>query len=296
MMYHLVYTLLYVFSLLPLKVLYLFSDFFYFLIYYVFGYRKKVVRDNIHLAFPERSAAEKKLIEKKFYHNMVDTVFETIKLFSAGRSFVLKHVKGDIELYNSFARQEKKVQAHLGHNFNWELLNQYAAIRLKQSYIGVYMPLENKTFDRLFRKMRSRFGAILLPARNLNRSLFDYKDEIYVIGLIADQTPGKPDNQLWIDFLGRSTVFLIGPERSARAAKIPVIFSYLTKEKRGYYQLHSELLWDGETELSDGELTVKYVSLLEKTIRQDPSMWLWSHRRWKHEYDPSYGPVLSQKK
>jgi Kdo2-lipid IVA lauroyltransferase/acyltransferase len=292
MIYHLVYTLIYLLSLLPLRVLYVLSDGFYFLIFYVFGYRRKVVRNNLDLAFPEKSKGEIDRIEKRFYHNLVDTIFETLKLFSADRAFVLKHVTGDAETYNAFTRQGKKVTALLGHNFNWELLNQYAAILIHPRFIGVYMPLENKTADRLFRKMRSRFGSLLLPAHQLSKTLVQYKDEPFTLGLIADQTPRKPDNQIWVNFLGRPTVFLKGPERSAMAGKNPVIFSYLTKIKRGYYQVHHEFLWDGETDLAEGELTVDYTSRLERVIRQDPAMWLWSHRRWKHEYNASYGEVL----
>src|SRR5678809_318100 len=126
-MYSIVYGLLYLVSLLPLRVLYLFSDFAYFIIYYVAGYRKKVVLDNLSIAFPEKTESEKKQIAKEFYRNFTDNFIETIKLISAGKNFLRKHYICDTQLFEELYRQGKKCQVHLGHNFNWEFANQAMA-------------------------------------------------------------------------------------------------------------------------------------------------------------------------
>jgi Kdo2-lipid IVA lauroyltransferase/acyltransferase len=290
-MYHLVYAVIYIFSLLPLRVLYIFSEVFYLLAYYVFGYRKAVVRNNLLLAFPEKSAEERLRIEKKFFRNLSDTVFETIKLFSAGDKFILQHVQGDYSKVDKYATEGRKIQLLLGHHFNWELSNLYGGLRTRQKFLGVYMPLQNKTAERLFKKMRSRTGTILIPATNMLRSMLPYRNESYVLALIADQTPANPGHAYWVPFFGRPTAFLKGPEKGAKAGNTPVLFGYFVKVSRGNYSFILEEFPEQISSLREGELTLRYAAFLEKTIRQDPSMWLWSHRRWKHEWKPEYGKI-----
>lgn len=287
-MYHLVYAIIYVFSLLPLRVLYLFSDFFYLIVYKLLKYRKDVVRNNLLIAFPQRPLQEIDKIERQFYKNLMDTMIETIKLFSAGENFLNKHVKADISFFDRFYHENQKIQVHLGHNFNWEVFNLYGGIHAKQKLIGVYMPLKSFLADRLFKKMRSKFGTVLIPATKMRAGLLPHRNDSYILGLIADQTPAHPDNAYWVNFFGRPTAFLKGPEKGARAANLPVVFCHSTSVKRGYYQLHFQVLEEHPATLKEGELTVRYAAMLEQTIADHPEMWLWSHRRWKHEWKPGY--------
>ena len=127
-MYYIVYALLYLISLLPLKILYLLSDFFYLIVYYILGYRKKVVMNNLTISFPTKTEEEKITIAKKFYRNFTDTVIETIKLLSASDKFIKAHLIGNFSIFEEIRRKGKKCQAHLGHNFNWELANLSVAL------------------------------------------------------------------------------------------------------------------------------------------------------------------------
>ncbi len=287
-MYHLVYAVIYVFSLLPLRVLYIFSDLIYVLVYRFLKYRKDIVRNNLKIAFPHKSESEIERIEKQFYRNLMDTMIETIKLFSAGERFLNKRVKADMSFFDRFYFEKQKIQVHLGHNFNWEIFNLYGGIHAKQKLIGVYMPLKSSLADRLFLKMRSKFGTVLVPATKMRAGLLPHRNNAYILGLIADQTPAHPDNAYWVNFFGRPTAFLRGPEKGARAANLPVVFCHSTSSKRGYYQLHFQMLAERPAELKEGELTTRYAAMLEQTISHHPEMWLWSHRRWKHEWKPDY--------
>lgn len=292
-MYYFVYGLLYLLSLLPLRVLYLFSDFAYIIIYYVAGYRKEVVQKNLSIAFPEKTEEERREIIKKFYRNFTDNFIETIKLISAGKNFIEKHFTGDVKVFAELHAQEKKCQVHLGHNFNWEIANLGMPLLTPYLLLTVYMPINNKTMDRLLKKIRSKTGAILLPATEMRTAMLPWREKQYMLGLVADQNPGVPSKAYWLNFFGRPTPFVTGPEKGARANNASVVFVHFTKKKRGYYEMHSELAALEPNALPPTELTKTYIQYLEKVIKANPEMWLWSHRRWKHEWKPEYGPVMA---
>jgi KDO2-lipid IV(A) lauroyltransferase len=295
-MYYLVFGLLYLLSLLPLRVLYLLSDFAYWLVYHVFGYRKEVVLNNLAIAFPKKTEAEKIKIAKQFYRNFTDNFIETIKFISADDEWFRKHFIADPALFEQLYEQGYKCQVHLGHNFNWELGNLGMPLLFPYQLLSVYMPIKNKAMDRLFINIRKKTGAKLLPATDMRNAMIPFRNEKYVLALVADQNPGHPTAAYWINFFGRPTPFLKGPEKGARNAHAAVIFCHFTKKKRGYYQAHFTLATTEPQNMPETTLTRQYVAYLENVLRANPEMWLWSHRRWKMEWKPEYGPVLNSAK
>lgn len=291
-MYYIVYCFLYLLSLLPLKVLYLLSDFAYFILYYIARYRKKVVLQNLTIAFPEKTEEEKIRIAKQFYLNFTDTFIETIKLISADKNFVDRHFTFDKTVFDKIYNEGKKCQIHTGHNFNWEFANLAVAGNIPFTFIGVYMPIENKIFNRLFLKIRAKTGGVLLPATDMRNAILPYRNKQYALGLIADQSAGHLHKAYWVIFFGRPAPFVRGPESGARLGNIPVVFGHFTKKKRGYYEGHFYLEEENPKALSAGELTKRYIHYLEKVVSEHPEMWLWSHRRWKHEWKEEYGEIL----
>lgn len=291
-MYYPVYGLLYLLSLLPLRVLYLLSDFAYVVIYHLMGYRKDVVLKNLSIAFPHKTEKEKLGIAKGFYKNFCDTFIETIKFVTADEAFFKKRFvandAGVMELYKS----GQSVQYHLGHNFNWELANCAYPFFTPYKILVVYLPLKNKAIDRLFRNIRSKNGSNLIAATNFKNDFAPHRDSQYLIGLIADQTPAVPSNAYWIEFFGRPTPFVRGPEKSARRNNLPVVFYHFTKTGRGYYQGHSYIATLNPRELPEGQLTKMYAAFLQDVMQANPEMWLWSHRRWKFDWKPEYGPII----
>jgi KDO2-lipid IV(A) lauroyltransferase len=290
-MFHLVYGLLYLISLLPFAVLYIISDIFYLFIYYVIGYRKDVVMMNLKFAFPEKTEKERTDICKRFYKNLVDTYIETIKFISISPEAIKKHFEFDGTIINKINAERKRCQAHLGHNFNWELAIIAVPLYCNSTYIDIYLPIDNKFFDRLLFKIRSRTGAVLINAHEVNKGMLPFRNVPYLISLVADQNPPNPSRAIWFNFLGRPAPFMKGAEVSAKRGNIPVVFCHITKLRRGYYKGHTSLATTNPVELPDGELTRMYVKHLEATIKEQPDMWLWSHRRWKHQWKEEYGPV-----
>ncbi len=291
-MYYILYGLLYLLSLLPLSILYLLSDAVFFILYHVAGYRKEVVMQNLTLAFPEKNESDKRAIAKKFYLNFTDTFIETIKLVSASDQFLKTHFSGNTEMLEELYQKGKKVQVHLAHNFNWELANITMPLYMSYQMMAVYMPIKNKAVDRLFLKIRSKTGCIMLPATTISRAIIPYRNQQYLLALLADQNPGVPSKSFWLNFFGKPTPFVKGPEKSARANDAAVVFAQIMKPKRGYYKAHFTLATETPLNLPEKELTSIYIKYLEKIIREYPEMWLWSHRRWKHEWKPEYGPLI----
>ena len=292
-MYYIVYGLLYLLSLLPLRVLYFISDFAYFIIYHIAGYRKKVVFYNLSIAFPEKTEKDRKLIAKKFYRNFTDNFIETIKLISAGKNFIRKHYVSDTKLFDELYQQGKRCQVHLGHNFNWEIANLAMAFYTPYTLLSVYMPINNKTMDRLFKKIRAKTGSVLLPATQMRTAILPWRDKQYLLALVADQNPGVPSKGYWVNFFGKPTPFVTGPEKGARTNDTAVVFINFTKTRRGYYEAHPQLATADPRTLPEKELTKIYIQYLERVIRASPEMWLWSHRRWKHEWKPEYGEIIA---
>lgn len=291
-MYYLLYGLFWILSLLPMPVLYLFSDLVYGLLYHVAGYRKGVVLHNLAIAFPEKTEAERRKIARQFYRNLTDTFIETIKLITAGEGFIRRRYTGDYGPLNALEKKGKRCQVHLGHNFNWEYANLGTPLYSPYLFLAIYMPINNKPVDRLFRKIRSRTGAVLVPATRMSTAFAPYRNLTYLMALVADQNPGIPSRAYWVNFFGRPTPFVKGPEKGARTNDAAVLFANLTKRKRGFYEVHFELATEDPRSLPEGELTKRYIRYLENVIRSHPEMWLWSHRRWKHEWKEEYGPVL----
>lgn len=292
-MYYIIYPIFYLLSLLPWRVLYFMSDGVYGLIYYVFGYRKEVVMKNLLIAFPEKTESERTRIAKDFYHNFVDTFIETIKLISVSDREFDKRFTSNIEVVNELYATGKNAQMFTGHFFNWEFANLGFAKHSKFPLVFVYLPLGNKAFNKIIVDLRKRYGSMMLSATEFKTKFKEFVPEHYALGLAADQNPGSPANALWLPFFNRLTPFVSGPEKGAKAGDMVCVFAHFYKTKRGYYHFDFEVMTQEPNDLATGKLTEIYVNLLEKAIRKIPANYLWSHRRWKWEFDEEkYGKLV----
>jgi len=287
-MYYIVFGILYFISLLPLPALYLLSYFFYFITYYIAGYRKEIVFKNLAIAFPEKTMAEKKIIAKQFYRHFWDNWIEALKLVSISEKAVRKRVSSSLSALETVYASGRSCHILLGHQFNWEWGNAIVTLEGSYTLLAAYSPLSNKIFDRLFLHIRRRFGSILLPFNDMRRAMLPFRHKQYALALMADQSPPLPAKSYWLNFFNTPTAFLKGPEKGARLGNMPVVFVSLSKPRRGYYHVTASLLTDNAGQLADGELTQKYVQELEANIRRNPALYLWSHNRWKHEWKEEY--------
>ncbi len=283
--YYLVLPFLYLISLLPFPLLYLFSDFIYFLLYHVFGYRKKVVYTNLRNSFPDKSEAEIKSIQKKFYSYLCDLTLETFKTLTISKAEANKRCymsPESVEVFNRFYRENKSVIIVMGHFGNWEWAGNTFSLNCKHQLYVIYHPLTNKYFDGLIYRMRTRFGTKLIPMRETYKDMVKHKDELNATAFIADQTP-SPDNAYWTRFLNQDTPVFRGTEMIARKVNYPVIYASVKRVRRGYYELAVETLFEDPRATKDGEISEAHTRKLEQEIMAQPEIWLWSHKRWKHK-------------
>jgi KDO2-lipid IV(A) lauroyltransferase len=287
-MYFVIYSLLYLVSLLPWRVLYMFSDGVAFLLKHVIKYRVDVVHQNLAIAFPEKTEKERKEIANSFYQQFTDSFIETIKLLSISDKTFQKRFTSNVEVLNNLYASGQSVQIMAGHFFNWEYANWGVAKYGKYPFIAVYMPLSNKAFNKLIYDLRARYGSILIPATNFRSQFHKYANEgPYAMALAADQNPGNPLQAYWVNFFGRLTPFVKGPEKGAKLNNTAQVFVHFYRTKRGYYHSEYEVMTTSPNYFNDGQLTALYVKVLEEKIKLNPSNYLWSHRRWKYTYDAS---------
>ena len=248
---------------------------------------------NLFIAFPEKTEKERKQIARKFYHNLIDMFIEFLKMLSVPDKALEKRFTANWDLVNAIYSTGKSVQIHVGHNFNWEWGNLVMTKKTVYKLLAVYMPLANKIMERLFYKVRTRNGAIFLRATHMKEDFLPYQNIQYLLGLVADQNPGHPGNAWWFNFFNRPTPFLKGPAKAAFQNNTAVVFAFIHKPRRGYYEAIFLPAVEMTGSMTEQELTRKFVVYLEEVIKKYPDMWLWTHRRWKHEWKPEYGDILA---
>lgn len=241
---------------------------------------------NLEIAFPHKTQKEKIRIAKDFYHLFIDTFIETIKLISISKKQFLQRVDFDVALLTQLQQTGQKIQLHSGHFFNYEFMNLAMAIHKKQyKWLGIYAALSNKTFNKIIYDMRSKFGTTLISTKEFKTKFHQYTTDAYLLGLAADQNTHNPYNAYWTNFFGKKTPFVKGPEKGAKAMNTAVVMVYIFRVKRGYYKIETSLLTTEPNNTKEGFITKALVDFLEAKIQQHPSNYLWSHKRWKHEYD-----------
>ena len=271
-------------SLLPFPLLYLFSDIIFFLLYYVFPYRKKLVLDNLKRSFPEKSEAELKLIRKKFYRHFCDLVVESLKTFTASGAAIQKRVKlMNPELVEQFYSKGKSVILVTGHYANWEWPAITLPFHSSHTATGIYQPLTNPFFNRRLQISRSRFGLKLMSTKEVQRFFAEHENELCTYGFISDQSPSDPRRGHWMRFLNQDSCMLMGVESYAVKYDMPVVYAMITQEKRGHYKLEYRLVAEHPRQKAKYEITEACARINESIIRERPALWLWTHRRWKHK-------------
>ena len=285
-MYLLIYIFVYLISLLPWRLLYFMSDIIALLLQHVFKYRVKVVRQNLAIAFPQKTAKERQQIANEFYQQFADSFIETFKLISISDKNFDKRFTSNVEVLNKLYASGQSVQIMAGHFFNWEFANWGVAKYGKYPFIAVYMPLSNPHFNKIVLTLRKRFGSIMIPATNFKSQFHKYANQgAYAMALAADQNPGNPLSAYWIPFFGRLTPFVKGPEKGALLNNTAQVFVHFYRVKRGYYHSEYEVMTTSPNYFKDGQLTALFVKTLEEKIKAKPANYLWTHRRWKSEYD-----------
>ena len=289
--YYLFYGINWIISLLPLRILYFFSDFLFLLMFYFPGYRRKIVAENLRNSFPEKSRQELDIIEKKFYHHLCDLFAEVLKMTHMSERELMKRIHfTNPELTDRFYNEGRDIIAIMGHYCNWEWLSS-VPIFVKQQMVSIYKPLQNKHFDKFMNNIRTRNRMVMVPMKQIAREIIENRknNKRSIYAFITDQTPSGGDVKFWTKFLNQDTPVYLGAEKIAVKYDMPVVFVNIGKIRRGFYTFSAELLFEHSAGLPEHLITETHVKKLEEIIRERPEYWLWSHRRWKHKREDTNG-------
>lgn len=273
---------LYLLSLLPLPLLFFFARLLYYLLYYVIGYRKKVVRQNLTHSFPEKSFAEIKAIEKKFFQYLAELIFEIIKMTSISKAETLKRVKfTGLEQLETHFKAGESVLACTGHYGNWELGTLALGLSISAKTMVIFKPINNKIFETWFDCMRTKYGNVFIAMRQTLRGMATYKNEPTLLCFASDQSPTREETKYFVDFLHQKTAALLGVEKIAKSTKRPIYYFKVSVVKKGYYHVEVLPMCLDPAKMDEFAITNLHFKFLENIIKEQPQYWLWSHKRWK---------------
>lgn len=273
-------------SLTPFCLLYVRSDCYAFLLYHVFRYRRKVVRDNLVKSFPEKTSDEIKKIEKHFYRNFCDVFVEFCKTFTAKREQIKERFTvTNPEVMRELYRKNKSVFLAMHHSSNWEWLWHVMDEVSAHEPCAIYKKFSNHYFDELLKKGRVRYadlGGNLIEDRETLRALKSRQGRIDACFILADQSPQGGKSDYWTEFLHRDTCWFTGLERIARLLDLAVVYVDMKRTSRGHYTVTFETICESPRTVENGFIMEQYVRHIERFLTEQPDNWLWSHRRWKH--------------
>ena len=281
-----IFKFLLLFSRLPLRVLYLFSDFIFFVIYHIVGYRRKVVFENLQNSFPSKSVEELKKIERKFYVNFCDYIVETFKSFTVSSKELrvrVQHINQHV--FDDAKAEQKNVILLAGHVFNWEWFNALALSVAQDHCHPVYRKVQSGFWEQKIKELRTRFGNHPLEAKEVIRHIFRNPNDgnsIYLF--VADQTPHVSEVTFGLKFLNQKTPVFVGYDKLSTRMDLAFIYCDMKKVKRGFYQVNYYRIQPEGEKFVEHEVVKKFHTLLENTINKRPDNYLWSHRRWKYQH------------
>ncbi len=284
-------------SRLPFTVLYVISDFLFFVSYHLIKYRRKLVWKNLKNSFPDKSDSELRQIEKTFYKNLCDYGVETIKLLTISKEELNRRVTFiNPEVSVKYLSRGQSLLNLASHQFNWEWLLVAGSFVLPGQMDFVYQPVNNKFFNEFTQICRTRFGAHGIKRDAVAREIIRRKNIVRNIAIVGDQYPGwGHDKRYAATFLHQPTVFFSGPNQLAQLTQYPVLYYAMRKVKRGYYEAKIIELSLPPYEKENTDVLKNYIREVERVIHNDPAGWLWSHNRWKTRHLKENQPASEPK-
>ncbi|SRR5690554_520271 len=285
LIYIIAYPFLWVISKLPFRLLYMFSDLVFFILFYLIRYRRKTVRKNLKIALPNLSDSEHSRIEKEFYRHMCDMFLEMIKTLGITESEMRKHFTfTNIEVIHEFEKKGKSIILMCAHYASWEWMIIIGKL-INIKGFGIYKKIKNPYFDKLVRDIRSKFDATLIDTKSTVKQVTEnQKNGVQgIYAFISDQTPRPQKTHYWESFMGKVVPIHTGGEMLAKKLDMNVIYLKVEKLKRGHYQGTFIPLAENVREIPDYEITHDFLKEVEKQIHQKPEYYFWTHKRWKHK-------------
>ena len=281
------------FSRIPLFVWYPVASFLAFLAWRVIPYRRHVVEGNLRKSFPEWDDATLERAIRDYYRGFADMLVEVMRSLRLTPEELARRVRIlNPEILRAVVAPRdgagKPVLLVAAHQANWEWMLLGLSAQIGVPVDAAYKPLVDSWAEIEMRKLRSRFGARMIPAPELLGDILRRRGAPRAITLVADQEPVGSERKHWLKFLNRDTAFFLGAEEIARTTKYAAFFIRLKRTARGHYEASFVPLAAAGEQLPAGEFTARYARMVEEQIRESPPDWPWSHKRWKLKR-PLYG-------
>ena len=239
--------------------------------------------DNLRRSFPDKSEAELNRICRATYANLSEQIINTISQSGVSEKtllhrMVITNAEATRQAING--RSAILLTAHYG---PWEAGSTVSLVFPEQTIVAVYHKITSPVMDELMKRIRMHKNVELVDMKRTMRHFVDNRNKRpMAMGLIADQNPVLRANMRWYRFLHQWTAFFEGGETLAMKYHLPVYYFSPRRISAGHYEASFSLIYDGDSPIAPGEITERYVRLLENDINAHPEMWMWSHRRWKH--------------
>jgi len=272
LLFYLVYIFIWLITLLPLRILYLLSDFLYLIAYYIVRYRRKTTFGNLRESIPDKTPDEIHRIAKTFYRQLTDYFIEWMYRIHMGEKELSRRlVYNNPGIFEKYRKEGRSIMLLLSHHGNWEW-----PTRIPQASgyktLAIYKPLQNKYFDSFFLRLRGKFGAVGVPMESSLRSIIKHQQSgiPILVYTIADQRPQYRSIEHWSRFLNQEAPVITGPEKIAKKFNMVTIFLHIDRVKRGYYEAEFHVISENLTDLPEFTMTRKYLGMLENAIRNRP--------------------------
>ena len=255
-------------------------------LYRIWKSRRRIAIDNLARSSasiglsPDRSPEG---IAEESFRNLGRFFVEVVKIYyGRGKRIISETTINGIDNFRKAEAKGKGVIFITGHCGNWELLAITWSSR-GVPFSVVARPLNNPYLNGILERARARFGNRVIYKRGALRHVISTLKGGGCIGILMDQAV-LPEEGCVINFLGRGAWTTKAPALIARKTGAPVLPAFIRRTGDGH-----EITIYPEVELSsnDGredalrEDTQVLSSFIENYIKENPSQWLWLHRRWK---------------
>lgn len=251
------------------------------------GLRRKVAEENLALAFPEKSDAERAAILLEHYRELGRVAGEYARMPELVHSLpgeAIARIDGEEHLHTLQGKGALLLSGHFG---NFELVG--AALSRFNPVDFIVKPMSNAHVESRIEKLRLASGLGLVPTGPGVRAVFRTLRQGRWVGILADQDARR--HGVFVPFFGKLASTPEGPARLALATGAAIIIGTDHRLDDGRHVIRLDKPYHPEGPLDDANVlrvTAWHTAVLEQRIRESPASWFWLHRRWKTK-PPSIG-------
>jgi Kdo2-lipid IVA lauroyltransferase/acyltransferase len=239
------------------------------------------VRNNLAIALPERSPAEREEIARDVWGSLGAVFGELPHLGRISREADQRlevEIRGELGPLQAEPRPAIFVTAHLA---NWELTTLVAA-RHGVSLSVIYAPDSNPWVDRLIHRQRRALGCELVPKQGGLRALLRALAEGHSLGFLIDT---RQDDGELVPFFGVPALTSTVPARLALRAGIQLVPVRVERTGPVRFRVTFDFPVDPDPAIDDArtqarEMTRRVNERFAAWIRERPAEWLCTKRRW----------------